>query len=162
VQPSFDQLAELAVLGRVVRIDPEQELPIVRVEKGLSAQGGRMWPDSQAPSQFIDVRPVKLPDVLIGDGQLTADDPGRTRPELVRRSPAVAPTGKVVVRPSSGCTESRLCCRVAPATYADTPKDATAMTTPQIAMTVFASTKTSQPGRQPDPGTSVLRDLSTR
>jgi hypothetical protein len=35
---------------------------------------------------------------------------------------------------------SRLCFRVAQATYADTPNDATAMTTLQIAMTVFAST----------------------
>src|SRR5690349_6429043 len=76
MQSSFDQLAELAVLGRVIRINAEQELPIVRVEKGLSTQGGRMWPNSQATSQFIDVWPVKLPDVLIGDGQLTADDPG--------------------------------------------------------------------------------------
>jgi hypothetical protein len=79
MQPSFDQLAELAVLGRVVRIDAEQELLIVRVEEGLSTQGGRVWPDSQATSQFIDVRPVKLSDVLIGDSQLAADDPGRAQ-----------------------------------------------------------------------------------
>jgi hypothetical protein len=46
----------------------------------------------------------------------------------------------VVVNPSTGRTESRLCFRVAQATYADTAKDATAMSTLQIAMTVFAST----------------------
>ena len=32
-----------------------------------------------------------------------------------------------------------------PVTYADTPNDATAMTTPQIAMTVFAFTRKLQP-----------------
>jgi hypothetical protein len=63
------------MLGPVVRIDTEQKLPIVRVEKGLSAQGRRMRPNSQAVAEGIDVRPVKLPHVLIGDGHLAADDP---------------------------------------------------------------------------------------
>jgi hypothetical protein len=72
MQPSFDQLAELAMLGRVIPIDAEQELPIVRLEKGLSAQGSRVWPDIRATSQFIDVRPIELPDVLVGDGQNNA------------------------------------------------------------------------------------------
>jgi hypothetical protein len=62
------------------------------------------------------------------------------RPELIRSSPDLPSAEYVVTNPSTGCTESRLCFRVAQATYADTAKDATAMTTLQIAMTVFAST----------------------
>ena len=121
---------------RVVRIDAGGgRLLIVRVEKGLSAQGGRMWPDSQTAPELIDVRLVELPELLAAERQLAAYNPGwRPRPELVRRSPAVgAPTGNAVVSPSSGRTESRSCFRVAQATYADTLRDATAMTTPQDA-----------------------------
>jgi|SRR6516162_5818065 len=55
VSVSGRQLAERVMLGRVVRIDEEQELLIVRVEKGLSAQGGRMWPDSQTGPELVDV-----------------------------------------------------------------------------------------------------------
>jgi hypothetical protein len=47
-QPPLDHLAELAVLGRVIRIGAEQELLIVRVEKRLpAAQGSCMRPDIQ-------------------------------------------------------------------------------------------------------------------
>ena len=162
MQPSFDQLAELAVLGRVVRIDAEQELPIVRVEKGVSAQGGRMWPDCKASPQFIDVGPVKLPDVLIGDAQLTADDSGRTQARVDQAKPCGG-TGREGSRQAQQWLHREpVVLPRSPGHICHTPRDATAMTTPQIAMTVFASTKTSQPGRQPDPGTSVLRDLSTR
>ena len=69
---------------------------------------------------------------------------------------------KLIVSPRSGRTESRLCFRVAQATYADTTRDATAMTTPQIAMTVFASTGTSQPGKRPGLRTSMPSDISSR
>ena len=48
----------------------------------------------------------------------------------------------------------------AQATYADTAKDATAMTTLQIAMTVFASTSTPRSDKEPDLGTSTLSDLA--
>jgi hypothetical protein len=52
----------------------------------------------------------------------------------------VPPTGNAVPSLRCGCTESRLCFRVAQATYADTVKDATAMTTLQMAVIVLAST----------------------
>jgi hypothetical protein len=99
-----------------------------------------MWPDSQTAPELIDVRLVELPNCSPPNVSWLLMILAGPRPELVRRSPAVAPTGNVVVSPSSGRTESRLCFRVAQATYADTFRDATVMTTPQIAMTVFAST----------------------
>ena len=79
LQPQFcfDQLAELMVLGRVVRIDEEEELLIVRVEKGLSAQGGRVWPDSQAPPEVIDVGLVELSELRAVERQLAARRPGQ-------------------------------------------------------------------------------------
>lgn len=60
--------------------------------------------------------------------------------ETLPSSPWGGGRENVVVSPSSGFTESRLCFRVAQATYAETSRDATAMTTPQIAITVLAST----------------------
>src|SRR5690242_3684003 len=63
------------------------------------------------------------------------------RPELARISPAVPPAEKPVLSTKSGCTERRLCARVARASYTDTTRDPTAMTTAQAAMTVFAFTQ---------------------
>jgi len=60
----FDQLPKLSVFGRVIRIDPEQELLIVRVEEGLAAQSGRMWPGIQVVPEFIDVGLIELPELL--------------------------------------------------------------------------------------------------
>ena len=45
LQPTFDQLAELAVLGWIIRINVEQELFIVRVKKRMSTQGACVRPD---------------------------------------------------------------------------------------------------------------------
>ena len=161
-QFSFDQLAELAVFGWVVRIDAEQELLIARVEIRLSAQGGRMGPDIQTAPELIDVRLVEPPNSSPSTVSWLPMIQAGPRPELVTSNPAVAPAGKLIVSPRSGRTESRLCFRVAQATYADTTRDATAMTTPQIAMTVFASTETSQPGKRPGPRMSMPSDISSR
>lgn len=114
-----------------------------------------MWPDSQTAPELIDVRLVELPELLAAERQLAAYDPGWAQ---TRVSQAQSRGGS----PSSGRTESRLCFRVAQTTYADTFRDATAMTTPQIAMTVFASTWTSKPGKRPDPRMNMLSDLSSR
>src|SRR5262245_483670 len=80
-QPSsFEQPAELVVLGRVVRMDAKQKLPIIRVKKGLCAQGGRVRPDSQvvtlsqAAPELIDMGLVELPELLPLVRQLAADD----------------------------------------------------------------------------------------
>jgi hypothetical protein len=144
LQP-FDYLFELVAFGLVAGIDAEQELPIVRVEDGLSAQGGRMRPDRsimllQIPSELTDIRLVELPELHPSYVSLLFMILAGPRPELIRSSPEMPSPGYAVLNPSTGCTESRLCFRVAQATYADTAKDATAMTTLQIAITVFAST----------------------
>ena len=101
LQPQFlfDQLAELAMFCRVVRIDPEQELLIVRVEKGPSAQGGRMWPDTQTAPEFIDVRLVELPELLAIDCQLAAYDPGWAEARVSQAQSRGRTTGKAVVSP---------------------------------------------------------------
>jgi hypothetical protein len=107
--PPFDQLAELVVLGRVVQIDAEQELPTVRIEMGLSAaQGGRMWPDRQAAPQGIYVRFAEVPGRFVGDRQLAADDPGRAQARVSQAQARGAAHGKIVISPNSGRAESRL------------------------------------------------------
>jgi len=128
------------VLGRVVRIDAEQELLVVRVEKRLPAQGGRMRPDGQAFPEPVDVRLVELSELLAIDGQSAADDPGGTQAGVSQAQSGGTADRETNPQPSNGRTESRLCLRVASATYAETPKDATAMTTPRIAVTVLAFT----------------------
>ena len=61
LQPQFcfDQLAELMVLGRVVRIDEEEELLIVSVEKGaiVNTCGSRSF-------KLLRERPVRLRPVM--------------------------------------------------------------------------------------------------
>jgi hypothetical protein len=59
-------------------------------------------------------------------------------PELLSPTPEVAP---VLIFPHSdriGCTERRLCIRVARASYTETPKETPVITTAQTAMTVLA------------------------
>ena len=104
----------------------------------------RHFSRSRRPRNASTLGLLNSPNWVVAEPQLAADDAGWAQArdsqgavlQWRRRT-------KVVVSPGSGRTESRLCFRVAQATYADTPNDDTAITTPQIAMTVFASTKTS-------------------
>jgi hypothetical protein len=110
---SLDQLTEVVMLRRIVRIDAEQELLIVSIEKGLSAQGGCMWLDSQTLPEVIHVSPAELSDQLALVGQLAIRDPGWAETRVAEAQSCGSTHGKVVVNPSSGRTESRLCLRVA-------------------------------------------------
>src|ERR1700681_4042053 len=78
LQPQLflDQLTELMVLRRIIRIDAEQELLIVSIEKRLSAEGGCMWPDIQTLPEVVDVSPAELSEQLALEGQLADGDPG--------------------------------------------------------------------------------------
>ena len=119
---------------------------------------------SRFAPEVIDVGLVELPELLALEGQLAPDDAGWAQARVGQEQSGGGTDGEAVASPRSGRTESRLCFRVAQATCADRPNDATAMTTttPQTAMAVFASISTSRPGKQPDPDTSMLSDLSSR
>ena len=83
LQP-FDYLLELVEFGLVAGIDAEQELPIVRVEDGLSARGGRMRPDRsimllQISPELTDIRLIELPELHPVVRQPAFYDPGWTQ-----------------------------------------------------------------------------------
>jgi len=61
-------------------------------------------------------------------------------PALLSPTPEVAPVLSFPHSIKTGCTERRLCILVARASYTDTPKEAPAITTAQMAMTVLAFT----------------------
>jgi hypothetical protein len=106
LQPQFrfDQLTELVVLGWVVWIDAEQELLIVRIEKGVSAQGGRMGADSQTAPELIDVGLVELPEPLAIERQLAADDLGWAQARVSQAQPRGATNREAPSLPS--CREA--------------------------------------------------------
>jgi len=53
-EPMLDQLAKLAMLGGVIRIDAEQELLIVSVKNNLPTQGSCVRPDGQLAAKLIN------------------------------------------------------------------------------------------------------------
>jgi len=93
-EPMIDQLTKLTMLGRIIRINTEQELLIAGVQKGLPTQGSCVRPDGQNIAELIDVWLAEVSAQYAVDRQLAAHDLRRTEARIDENQTCGAANGK--------------------------------------------------------------------